>query len=150
MNVNLDIKSGAENIFPKKIVRTCFFDGALKNLRAFREFAADINIRGARIERVTRDQNSFEQLVWVLMDDVAILKCTWLRFISVADQIDRPLFVRFDEAPFQAAGKSGSTAAAQARVFDLIDNFAARYPQRLLQFFVTAIAQVTIDISRPI
>ena len=85
MNVNLDIKSGAENIFPKKIVRTCFFDGVLKNLRAFREFAADINIRGARIERVTRDQNSFEQLVWVLMDDVAILKCTWLRFISVAD-----------------------------------------------------------------
>ena len=52
MNVNLGIKSGPQNIFSKEIMLPRFFDGALKDFRAFREFAADVDVSRARIERV--------------------------------------------------------------------------------------------------
>ena len=85
-----------------------------------REFAADVDVGRVRIKRITRDQHSFEQLMWIVVNDVAILECARLGFIGVADQIHRPFFVRFDETPFQAAGKSGASASAQPEFLTLL------------------------------
>ena len=86
----------------------------------------------------------------IVVNDVAVLKRARLRLVRVANQIDRPLFVRLDKAPLQTAGKSCPAAAAQSGVFDFVDDIAARHGQPLLQLFVTAVVQVAINISRPI
>ena len=53
MNVNLRVKSGAENVFSNKIVCTRFFDGAFENFRAHREFASYVDVGRVRVQRVT-------------------------------------------------------------------------------------------------
>src|SRR5262249_30255518 len=118
MNVELNVESGPEDVFTKEIVPPRVLDRALKDFRRLREFSADVNVRGTRIKGVTRDQHSFEQLMRIFVNDVAIFECAWLGFVGVADQIDRPLFVGFDEAPFQATGEPRSAATAESRVLD--------------------------------
>ena len=101
------------------------------------------------IKRITRDQHPFEQLVRIFVNNVAVFECARLGFVGVADQIHRSLFVRLDKAPFQTAGECRSAAAAKSRVFDFVDDVIARQSQRLLQLFVTTVAEVTIDVASP-
>src|SRR5581483_2679841 len=88
--------------------------------------------------------------MWIFMDDIAVLERAWLRLVGITDQIHRPFLVGFDKAPFQAARKTCATAAAQSRVLDLVDDLGARHRYCLLQLFVTASAQVTVDVCTPI
>ena len=82
----------------------------------------------------------------VLVNDVAILERARLGFVGVADQIDRLLLVRLDEAPLHTARKSGATASAQPGVLHLIDDLGARHRERFFQLLVAAVPQVTIDV----
>ena len=89
------------------------------------------------------------------MDDVAILERAGLGFVRVADQIDRFFFVRLDEAPFHAAGKTGAAASAQPGGLDFVHDVGARHGDRFLQLLVAAVVQVAVDVgasnlSRPI
>ena len=85
----------------------------------------------------------------VLVNDIAVFEGARLRFIGVANQINRFLLIRLDEAPFDPARKAGSTAPAQAGGLDLVYDLLARHGDGLAQLFVTAVAQVTIDLSGP-
>src|SRR6266404_2178618 len=85
----------------------------------------------------------------ILVNDVAILERTWFRFIGVANQIDRLLPVGLDEAPFDSARKTGSTAPAQAGGFDLVYDLLARHRDGLTQLLVTAVAEVAVDVRGP-
>ena len=102
---------------PRKLCCARFLDRAFEDLRAFRKFAADVDVGGVRVERETGDHHALDQLVRILVNDVAVLERAGLGFVGVADQIDRPLFVRLDEAPFHAAGESRAAAAAQPEFF---------------------------------
>ena len=150
MNINLRVKPCAEDILSQKVVFSRFFNGTFEDLRTFGKFASDIDVGRASVERETRDQNPFEQLVWIFVDNVAVLERARLRFIRVADQIDRPFLVRLDETPLHAAWKTGAPTSAEAGGFDFIDNLGTRHCDRLAQLFVTAVAQVGIDVDLPI
>src|SRR4029077_15551253 len=89
LDTKLHIKPCAEDILSQKVVFPRLFDGTFEDLRSFREFASVIDVGGARVEGETRDQNPFKQLVWIFVDYVAVLERARLRFIRVADQIDR-------------------------------------------------------------
>ncbi len=132
MNVELNVESGPENVFAEEIALPRFLDRAFEDFGAVREFSADINVRGVDIKRVTRDQHSFEQLVRIFVNDVAVFECARLRLVGIADQIYRSLFVRFDKAPFQPAGESRPAAPPKSGVLDFVDNVSARESQRLL------------------
>src|SRR6185295_11583128 len=84
MNVNLNIESRTENIFPDKIFRTRFFDCAFEDFRAVGEFASYIYIRDVRIERETGNENALEQLMRIFVDDVPILERAGLGLVRVA------------------------------------------------------------------
>src|SRR5438132_10758066 len=86
----------------------------------------------------------------IFMDNVAILKSSRLRLIGVANQIDRPFLVWFDETPFDAAWKSGAAAAAQSRRFHLVDDVLARHRHGFLQLLIAALSEVAVNVSRPI
>ena len=73
-----------------------------------------------RVERETGDQHALEQLMRILVHDVAVLERARLGFVGVADEIDRLGLVRFDEAPLHAAGEPRAAAAAQAGGFDFV------------------------------
>ena len=81
------------------------------------------------------------------MNDVAILECSRLGLVGVADQVDRLFFVGLDETPFHAAGKPGAAAAPQARSLHFVHDFRARHFDRLLQRLVATVAQVAIDVG---
>ena len=147
MNVNLDVEPGAEHVAPHEIFLARFLDRALEDLRAFRKLAADVDVGRLRAERETGDQDSLDQLVGILVNNVAVLECPRLRFIGVADQVDRLFFVGLDKAPFHAAGKPGAAAAPQARSLHFVHDFRARHLDRLLQRLVAAVAQVAIDVG---
>ena len=106
MDVNLYIESGAENVTPKEIVLARFFDGTFEDFRAFWKLTSYVNVGRAGIQGETGDQDAFQQLMRIFVNDVAVFERARLRFVGVADQIDRPLFVRLDEAPFETARKS--------------------------------------------
>ena len=84
------------------------------------------------------------------MNDVAILERARLGFVGIADQIDRLLFVRLDEAPFHSAGKTGAAASAQPGSLDFVHDVGARHGDRFLQLLVAAVVQVAVDVDRPI
>src|SRR5262249_44013573 len=90
VDIELNPESGPNNILAKEIVLARFLDRALEDFGALGKFAADIDVRGMRIKGVTRDQHSFEQLVRILVDDVAVFECARLGFVGVADQIHWP------------------------------------------------------------
>src|SRR5436305_13667000 len=115
MNVHLGVKSSAKNVFPKKIMFARLFDGAFKDFRPFREFTSDINVGCACIQCEAGDQNSFQQLMWIFVDYVAVLERARLRFIGITDQIHRSFFVRFDEAPLKPARTTRSATSTQPR-----------------------------------
>src|ERR1043166_4989766 len=139
MYENLDVEAGPKHIFPEKVVRSRFLNRVFQDGRSMRKLAPDIDVGGVNVERETGDQNSFEQLMGIFMNNVTILKRAWLRFVGITDQVNRPLFVRFDEAPFNAAGKSGAAAAAESRDFHFVDDVLSGHRDRFAQFFVTAI-----------
>src|SRR5215472_8658697 len=100
MNVNLAIESRSKNVFSKEIALPRFLNGTLEDSGAIWEFAANVDVGGARIKCITRDQHSFEQLVRIVMNYIAVFKRARLGFVSVADQIDWSLFVQLDKTPF--------------------------------------------------
>src|ERR1700676_4697037 len=91
------------------------------------EFAPYIDVRDTRIDGETGDQDAFEQLMRVLVDDVAVLKSPGLGFIGVRDQVNRLLLIRLDKAPLHAAGKPGAATAAQARSLYFVDDVDPRH-----------------------
>src|SRR5947208_16686747 len=88
--------------------------------------------------------------MWIVVNDVAVLKRARLRLVRVANQIDRPLFVRLDKAPLQTAGKSCPAATAQSGGIEFVDAISARHGQPLLPLFVTGVVQLATNISRPL
>ena len=86
----------------------------------------------------------------VFMNYVAVFERAWLRFIRVADQIDRLLFIGFDKTPLHSARKSGAATTAETGCFDFVDDLFPRHRNGLSQLFVTAVAQVSVDVDLPI
>ena len=103
-----------------------------------------------RIERETGDEHALDQLMRIFVNDVAILERARLGFVRVADQIDRLFLIGLDEAPFHAAGKSRAAASAQPGDLHFVHDVGARHRDGFLQLFVAAVAQVTVDVGRPI
>src|SRR5205085_3030210 len=114
MAESFDVKAGAEQVASQKILLPRFLDCPLQNLRAFGKFAPDIDVSGPGIEGEAGDEHALEQLMRVLVDNVAVLERPRFRFVGVTDQVDRFLFVLLDESPFDPARKSGPAAAAQS------------------------------------
>src|SRR5207247_517677 len=125
-------------------------DGAFQDLRAFGKLTANVDVGRPGVESETGNKNAFNELMRILVNNVAILKRARLGFVGVADEINRFLLVSLDETPLYAAGKAGAAAAAQAGRFHFIDNFNPRHLNGLFQLLITAIAHIAVDIGSPI
>ena len=148
MHVNLAVESAAEHIFPEEIFRPRLGQRLFQNDRALGEFAADVDIRELRADRVARDDHALDELMRILMDDVAVLESARLGLVRVADEIHRLFLVGLDEPPLHAARESRAAASAQSGLLHLVNNVRALHRERLLELLVAAIADVALDVRR--
>ena len=126
------------------------FDRAFEDLRAFRKLASYIYVRRPGIEGETGDGDAFQQLVRILMNNVAVLERARLGFVRVTNQVDRLLLVGLDKTPFHAARKSRAAAAAQTGCFHFVHDVSARHFDGFAQIFVAAVIQIRLDVGLPI
>ena len=96
--------------------------GFLEDFRAFGKLAADVDIGEVRLDREAGDDHPLDELMRILMDDVAVLEGAGLGFVRVANEVGRLRAAGLDEAPLDAAGESRAAAAAQAGGLDLVDD----------------------------
>src|SRR5258708_38648259 len=85
----------------------------------------------------------------ILVNDVAILERARLRFIGVADEVDRLGTAWLDEAPFGAARKAGAATSPQTRGFNLVNDLLGRHSECGAQIFVATILFVASDVGGP-
>ena len=158
MDVNFQIVTGAENVFADEIFRASFLDGAIQNLRAFGHFAADVNVGELHVVREAGNDHAFDQLMRILVHDLAILERARLGFVGVADEINRLAALAIYKAPLETARETGTAATAQAGDFYVLTDLfrAGKFfavgqifrldGERLLQRVVTAMMQIALDV----
>ena len=117
--------------------------------RAFHELAANVVVADRCTDRVAGNRHPFDERMWVVEQDLAIMARTGLTLVGVADQV--LLHRRFarHERELEPRRETGAAAAAQSRGFDLLDDRLA-LPlafQHLVPGFVTA--ELEIILERP-
>ena len=148
MDVDFEVEAGAEDVLAKEPVGLGFGDGLLQDFRAEREFATDVEVGQMHIEREGGDDHPFDQLVRILVDDVAVFERAGLGFVGVADEIDRLGLAGADEPPFDAARETRAAASAQGGGFDFVDDVAGSHRDGFFEIVIPAVAQVASDVRR--
>ena len=145
VDVDFHVEAGAQHVLAEEIVGARLFDRPLDDQRRFREFLADVDVGRLRPDRVGRDHHALDELVRVLVENVAVLECPRLGFIAVADQINRLGVVRRDERPFHSSREACAAAAAQAGLLHLLGDLLRLHREGLFQIIISPVAQVTVD-----
>ena len=104
-----------------------FVDRALQRFALGDEFAAHINVTGARPHGEGGDESALDQRMRVVAHDLAILAGAGLGFVGVDDEIMRPRRIDLlgHERPFQTGRKARAAASAQTRRLHLVDDLVA-------------------------
>jgi hypothetical protein len=146
--MDFEVVGRAADGFAEKALRLGLGDGLFQDFGAERKLAADIDISEVNIVRVAGDDHAFKQLVRVLVNDLSVLECARLRFVGVADEVNRlGVLLGVDEAPLHPAGKSGTAPAAQLRRFHLGDDVGPRHRKRFFKVLVSAVTEIAVDIE---
>ena len=100
--------------------------------------------------REAGDDHPFDELVRVLVDDVAVLEGAGLGFVTVADEVDRLGVVGRDEAPLDAGRETCATPSAESGSLDLIGDRFRFHLESLFGLLVIAFLQGTIHGGVPV
>src|SRR5262249_42834043 len=124
----------------------------------FDKLAANIDVGQMNIVGITGNDHAFEHLVWVFVNDLLVLECSRLRFISIADEVDWLVALSVHERPFQPAGKTGPASATKPREPDFFAELLRASSglavgqcfggkrKRFPESFVATVTQVTIEV----
>jgi len=83
MNVHLQVVTCAENVFALgKPFGRGLLSRLIQNLRAFRHFATDVDIGELHVIREAGDDHAFDQLMRILVDNLAIFERARLGFVG--------------------------------------------------------------------
>src|ERR1035441_2638627 len=160
MNVHLQIVAGAENIFTEEIFLAGFLECAVQNLRAFGHLAANVNVGELHVICEARDDHALDELMRILVNDLAVLDRARLGFVGVANEINRLAALAINKAPLESAGKPSAAAAAQTGNFHVLTDLfrAGKFfavgqifrldGEGLLQRVVATMTQIALDVRR--
>ena len=138
----------AEDVLAEEALGLRFGDRALEDLGAVDELAADVDEGLLGLDGPRGDRDAFQHLVRVLVDDLAVLVGAGLGFVGVDDEVSGLARLTVEELPLHAGREAGAAAAAQAGDFDFLADFVGLEGDGFLEGFVTAVAQVAVDIDR--
>src|SRR5207302_951400 len=104
---NSDRELAAKDMLPDIARRASLVDRLLQNTRRLLELAAQVDITGCGLYRIARKQHAFNQLVGVLLDDLAVFEGAGLGFVAIDHDVLREN-IFWDKAPLQAGGEAGA------------------------------------------
>ena len=146
MHPHVEVESGAEDVLAEEARLPRLRDRRLEPLGAERELAADVDVRRVTADRVGGDDDAFEQLVRVLLDDEAILERAGLALVGVDREVDGLRRLLRQEAPFEPCRKPRAAAATQVRRLHDPDQLLGRARrERLARGLVPAVRHVDVQ-----
>src|SRR5690606_28413512 len=110
------------------------------------------------IVRETRDDHSFDHLVRILVQNLPILERARLRFVRIADQVNRFAAFPINKRPLQSAREPRPAATTQARYLHFIADLLlgghrlavwqrlGGDSERFLERFVATMAQIAVQV----
>src|SRR4029077_10141398 len=84
---HLAVETAAEDVPADQPGAARLLDRALEEQTLVVVLAADVDERGAHLQRVGRDEQALDELVRALVDQVAVFEARGLGFVRVADEI---------------------------------------------------------------
>src|SRR5262249_39401130 len=107
---------------------------------------ADINVGGVRADRIAGDDDAFDDLVRVPLDELAVLERPGLALVRVAAEIFGQARVFGNEVPLRARWETGSAPSPEAGLFHNIDHGLGRVLlEHLLDRFVAALFFIILE-----
>ena len=146
VDIDVEVESGAEDVFSEKTFVACFLDGVPNDLGRFGEFAADVYVGEVDIGREGGNGKAFDELVRILVEDVAVLECARLGFVGIDDDVVVLAVVVFDEAPLGTGGEACSATTAQVGCFDHVDDLAGFHGDGFFQRLVATVGEVGLNV----
>jgi len=104
-------EAGAEDIFPQEAVFIGVGDGFDPAFNTQEKLPADVDISAARSDRIAGNDDAFDDLVRIALDDLPVLEGTRLAFIGVNRHNLLDLGVFRHKPPFYARGKACAASA---------------------------------------
>src|SRR3989454_3189890 len=145
---HLEVEAGAEDVPPEETLRARLGDRLLQHAPAARELAADVDVGGVAADRVRGDDDALEELVGVVLDDLAVLEGARLALVGVDGEIDGLLALLGQEAPLHAGREAGAAPPAEVRGLHHLDQLlglAGR--ERLARGRVAAVLEVHVQLT---
>src|SRR5690606_6257036 len=146
VNVDLAAVTGAEYVLADEALGLRLGDGFFKDTGAFGHLAADVDVGLLHVVGEARDHGALDQLVRILVHDVAVFERAGLGFVGVDDEVDGLAAFAINERPLEAAREAGAAAAAQAGFFDLFAQVFGLLGDGLFEHLVATVAQVALDV----
>ena len=91
------------------------------------------------------NQNAFNQLVRVELNQQPVFAGAWFRFIGIHNNVFRLVQLTGHKTPFHAGWKSCSTTTAQGGSFHFINDLILRHADRFFQSHITLVSKICID-----
>src|SRR5216683_2989645 len=125
-------------------------DRLANDLKRLDVLTPDVDEGGARLDRHTRDHDSFEHHVRVAFHYLPILKGSRLALVRVDGEVARPAVIRRHERPFEPSTEAGSATAAKSRIAHERDEFFRRHLSRPDDGLVTTRSFVFVERKPPL
>src|SRR5215216_427036 len=120
---NIKGKAGAKNIVTQQVCCSGFVQCVFKNRQNIGVFCTDINVSLPRPDRIGGNGKPLNCTMRIIQQEDAVLKCTRLRLVRVADHIlfSSRCFCR--AFPFDSRWECRAAAPNQSAGFNLVHNF---------------------------
>ena len=136
MHVDFARVAGAEDVRADQPLRPRLGNGRLEEARALGKLATDVDVGLLHLVRPAGDHDPLDELVRILVDDVAVLERAGFGLVGVGDQVNGLAAPAVEQTPLDAAGEAGAAPAAQAGLLHLVDELLRLacngFPQRLV------------------
>ena len=125
--VQVEINARAQQVLPEQACRIGFLQRGLETgNRLGEELAANVVVTHRGTHAVATDGHALDDRVRVVPEDVTVVAGAGLGFVRVAHRVLLARGVAGHEAPLQARGEAGATAATQTGSLQLLDNLLGR------------------------
>ena len=109
-------------------------------------FATDVDEALADAHGIAGDQDTLDQLMRIVFEDLTVLERSRLRLVAVDREVLRLVIALGHEAPLQTRWEAGAAATAETRAFYGVDDLIGRQAQCLLVLLIAAVGHIHVDL----
>ena len=147
MDMNLQIIAAVQDVFPEKTGGLGLGNRLFQDFPARGELTANVEVGQLHPVGEAAEDHPLKKLVRILVNDLPILERAGLRFVRIADEINRfGDLSGINEAPLHSGGEAGTSPAPELTLLHLISDGICALSKPLLKNLVTPVFAVTGDI----